>query len=251
MTAVPTVLDERFRAAAAASGELDVAYDVSTTRLSGRCSSASRSAGSAASTSTRIRSASSTARPALRPARAALAEGARPRAPELDEYFAGRRHAFDLELDLRRDAGIPPARARGAEPRRVRPHDDLRRARGAGRAPRAARAVGTVMNRNPLPIVLPCHRVVARTAASSATAAGSTARSGCSGWRARCSRGRSASAPIRRLRRRRQGLDNRWADRRLPASRCAPANRARRSPEPMRGPTRPLEGLRKGRATPV
>jgi methylated-DNA-[protein]-cysteine S-methyltransferase len=32
----------------------------------------------------------------------------------------------------------------------------------AGRAarPRAARAVGTVMNRNPLPIVLPCHRVI-------------------------------------------------------------------------------------------
>jgi methylated-DNA-[protein]-cysteine S-methyltransferase len=29
----------------------------------------------------------------------------------------------------------------------------------AGR-PRAARAVGTVMNRNPVPIVLPCHRVV-------------------------------------------------------------------------------------------
>jgi methylated-DNA-[protein]-cysteine S-methyltransferase len=27
-------------------------------------------------------------------------------------------------------------------------------------APRAARAVGTVMNRNPIPIVLPCHRVI-------------------------------------------------------------------------------------------
>ena len=26
--------------------------------------------------------------------------------------------------------------------------------------PKAARAVGTVMNRNPLPIVLPCHRIV-------------------------------------------------------------------------------------------
>jgi methylated-DNA-[protein]-cysteine S-methyltransferase len=26
--------------------------------------------------------------------------------------------------------------------------------------PRAARAIGTVMNRNPIPIVLPCHRVV-------------------------------------------------------------------------------------------
>ena len=32
-------------------------------------------------------------------------------------------------------------------------------AKAAGR-PRAARAVGTVMNRNPIPIVLPCHRVV-------------------------------------------------------------------------------------------
>ena len=34
----------------------------------------------------------------------------------------------------------------------------------AGR-PRAARAVGTVMNRNPVPIVLPCHRVVGSTGA--------------------------------------------------------------------------------------
>ena len=35
----------------------------------------------------------------------------------------------------------------------------------AGRAgrPRAARAVGTIMNRNPIPIVLPCHRVVGST----------------------------------------------------------------------------------------
>ena len=32
-------------------------------------------------------------------------------------------------------------------------------ARRAGK-PRAARAVGTIMNRNPIPIVLPCHRVV-------------------------------------------------------------------------------------------
>src|SRR5206468_8473336 len=29
--------------------------------------------------------------------------------------------------------------------------------------PRAARAVGTVMNRNPLPIVLPCHRAIGAT----------------------------------------------------------------------------------------
>jgi methylated-DNA-[protein]-cysteine S-methyltransferase len=31
--------------------------------------------------------------------------------------------------------------------------------------PKAARAVGTIMNRNPIPIVLPCHRVVGSTGA--------------------------------------------------------------------------------------
>ena len=79
---------------------------------------------------------------------------------ELDEYFAGRRHEFELELDLRFVPGFH---------RQVL--DELARveyghtttygtlAALAGR-PRAARAVGTVMNRNPLPIVLPCHRVI-------------------------------------------------------------------------------------------
>ena len=78
---------------------------------------------------------------------------------ELDEYFVGRRTAFDLPLDLRVSpfneqvlrelAHVPYGRTTtyGALAAQV------------GR-PRAARAVGTVMNRNPLPIVLPCHRVV-------------------------------------------------------------------------------------------
>ncbi len=78
---------------------------------------------------------------------------------ELDEYFGGDRRAFDLPLDLRvapfpadvlRElAGVPYGETEtyGALAARV------------GR-PRAARAVGTVMNRNPIPIVLPCHRVI-------------------------------------------------------------------------------------------
>jgi methylated-DNA-[protein]-cysteine S-methyltransferase len=41
----------------------------------------------------------------------------------------------------------------------------------AGR-PRAARAVGTVMNRNPVPIVLPCHRVVGSSGALTGYAGG-------------------------------------------------------------------------------
>ena len=79
---------------------------------------------------------------------------------ELDEYFAGRRRAFDLALDLR---ALPPftvavlrelARVPSGE---TTTYGAL--AERVGR-PRAARAVGTVMNRNRIPIVLPCHRVV-------------------------------------------------------------------------------------------
>jgi len=82
---------------------------------------------------------------------------------ELDEYFVGRRHRFTMPIDL---SGVD------AEfPRRV--YEVLHRevsfgetvsygelAEMAGR-PGAARAVGNAMSRNPVPIVVPCHRVVA------------------------------------------------------------------------------------------
>ncbi len=79
---------------------------------------------------------------------------------QLDEYFRGSRHAFELPLDLTavtefhrlvldRLAEVPYGT--------VTTYAEL--ARDAGR-PRAARAVGGAMNRNPIPIVLPCHRVV-------------------------------------------------------------------------------------------
>jgi methylated-DNA-[protein]-cysteine S-methyltransferase len=79
---------------------------------------------------------------------------------ELDEYFAGHRRAFDLQLDLR---ALPSFTLQVlAELARV-PYGETTTygalAERVGR-PRAARAVGTVMNRNRIPIVLPCHRVV-------------------------------------------------------------------------------------------
>jgi methylated-DNA-[protein]-cysteine S-methyltransferase len=81
---------------------------------------------------------------------------------ELDEYFEGTRHEFDLPLDLR----VAPFHADVlAELARVpygRTETYGSLAAKVGR-PRAARAVGTVMNRNPIPIVLPCHRVVGST----------------------------------------------------------------------------------------
>jgi methylated-DNA-[protein]-cysteine S-methyltransferase len=79
---------------------------------------------------------------------------------ELDEYFAGRRQRFDVEPDVR---GIAPYHARVlAELAKV--EYGTTTTYGALAAltgnPRAARAVGTVMHNNPVPIILPCHRVV-------------------------------------------------------------------------------------------
>jgi methylated-DNA-[protein]-cysteine S-methyltransferase len=78
---------------------------------------------------------------------------------ELDEYFEGRRREFDLPLDVR----VAPFHADVlAELARVpygRTDTYGSLAAKVGR-PRAARAVGTVMNRNPIPIVLPCHRIL-------------------------------------------------------------------------------------------
>ncbi len=78
---------------------------------------------------------------------------------ELDEYFEGRRQSFDLPLDLR--VGEFNADVLRELARVPYGHTDTygSLATKAGK-PGAARAVGTVMNRNPIPIVLPCHRIV-------------------------------------------------------------------------------------------
>ena len=78
---------------------------------------------------------------------------------ELDEYFERRRREFDVPLDLR---VAPFHEAVLHELARVpygRTETYGSLAAKVGR-PNAARAVGTVMNRNPIPIVLPCHRIV-------------------------------------------------------------------------------------------
>jgi methylated-DNA-[protein]-cysteine S-methyltransferase len=79
---------------------------------------------------------------------------------QLDEYFDRRREAFDLSLDVGLHADFH-RRVLG-ELARVPYGEVVTYGELAARAarPRAARAVGTVMNRNPLPIVLPCHRVI-------------------------------------------------------------------------------------------
>jgi methylated-DNA-[protein]-cysteine S-methyltransferase len=79
---------------------------------------------------------------------------------ELDEYFEGARRRFDLRLDRR--MMTPFARdVLGATARvgygRVSTYGEI--AARIGR-PRASRAVGAALGSNPIPIVVPCHRVV-------------------------------------------------------------------------------------------
>ncbi len=78
---------------------------------------------------------------------------------QLQEYFAGTRRDFALPLDTR---GTPFQKAVWAAVRRI-PYGTTATygqiARMIGH-PRAARAVGRANGANPLPIVIPCHRVV-------------------------------------------------------------------------------------------
>ena len=79
---------------------------------------------------------------------------------ELEEYFAGRRHAFDVRVDLRLARGF--RRAVLERLTQVPYAGTVSYAELAARAgsPRAVRAVGTACALNPVPLVVPCHRVV-------------------------------------------------------------------------------------------
>ena len=81
-------------------------------------------------------------------------------ARQLDEYFAGRRRGFDLPLDLRLASGFRRtvlARLADIDYGRTKSYAQVAAAAGS---PRAVRAVGTACAANPVPVVLPCHRVV-------------------------------------------------------------------------------------------
>jgi methylated-DNA-[protein]-cysteine S-methyltransferase len=81
-------------------------------------------------------------------------------ARELDEYFAGRREAFDLVLDFQLTQGFR---------RDVLAHlpsigyghtESYAQVAAAAGKPNAVRAAGSACANNPLPVVVPCHRVI-------------------------------------------------------------------------------------------
>jgi methylated-DNA-[protein]-cysteine S-methyltransferase len=152
----------RFAARAAADGLVDVAYEDHETPIGPLRIAATRAgvvrvvlpAEDADEVLGRLADAVSAR--VLRVPTAAVSDARR----ELDEYFAGDRRAFEVPLDwrlsrafrrevLRATAAIPYGRT--ASYREV--------ATEAG-SPNAVRAAGTALATNPLPILVPCHRVV-------------------------------------------------------------------------------------------
>jgi methylated-DNA-[protein]-cysteine S-methyltransferase len=79
---------------------------------------------------------------------------------QLDDYFEGRRHEFDLPVDWQLSHGFA---------RRVLQHtyripfgavSSYKQMAAAAGSPRGARAAGNALGSNPIPIVVPCHRVL-------------------------------------------------------------------------------------------
>ncbi len=157
---VPTDLDARFRAAAADQGLLDVAYDFTDSPV-GTLLIATTSRGVC-----RISfdpDAERELEPLARDFGARVLRTAKPLDPvrrELDDYFEHRRDTFDLPVDI---TPLPDFQRKVLEELALVPYGEVQTYGGLAAKvgnPKAARAVGGALNRNPVPIVLPCHRVV-------------------------------------------------------------------------------------------
>ncbi|MGK3207219.1 methylated-DNA--[protein]-cysteine S-methyltransferase [Amycolatopsis sp. MEPSY49] len=102
---------------------------------------------------------------------AALAEAISPRilraparlaavARQLEEYFTGRRRTFDVPLDFRLARGFRLSVLEHLPEIDYGHTESYAQVAAAAGSPRAVRAVGTACALNPLPVVVPCHRVV-------------------------------------------------------------------------------------------
>ena len=99
-----------------------------------------------------------------------------PAARQLSEYFAGSRRSFDLPLDLRLATGFR---------RTVLAHlpqigyghtESYAQVASAAGHPRAVRAVGSACATNPVPVIVPCHRVVRSDGSLGGYAGGASAK---------------------------------------------------------------------------
>jgi methylated-DNA-[protein]-cysteine S-methyltransferase len=156
---IPQHVDRRFRDAAATSGLLDVAYDGIDSPV-GRLVVAASGAGicliSWREQDAVIEELARSFGPRVLRSPQPLTSALR----QLDEYFAGRRREFELAVDL---SPLPAFQRLVLTELTQVAYGDLATygtlAQRVGK-PSAARAVGGALNRNPVPIVVPCHRVI-------------------------------------------------------------------------------------------
>jgi methylated-DNA-[protein]-cysteine S-methyltransferase len=150
----------RFAARAAASWQADLAYATLASPLGSLLLVASRSGLAVihyadGGIDARLAELARVRSPRIVESRAALEPWER----ELEEYFAGARRAFEAPLDL---AGLTGFRRRVLLQTAKIPYGQALaygQVAGAAGSPGAARAAGNALGSNPLPIVIPCHRV--------------------------------------------------------------------------------------------
>jgi methylated-DNA-[protein]-cysteine S-methyltransferase len=96
---------------------------------------------------------------------------------QIDEYFAKRRTTFDVPVDLRLTGGFRRAVVEHLRDIAYGHRESYATVAAAVGSPKAVRAVGTACARNPLPLVIPCHRVVRSDGSTGQYAGGPKAKS--------------------------------------------------------------------------
>ncbi|MBF0318174.1 MAG: methylated-DNA--[protein]-cysteine S-methyltransferase [Nitrospirae bacterium] len=80
---------------------------------------------------------------------------------QLREYFNGERFSFDVEINPGRISGFYAAVYRVLREIPYAATCSYKELAQRAGSPSAARAVGQAMSKNPIPVILPCHRVIA------------------------------------------------------------------------------------------
>jgi methylated-DNA-[protein]-cysteine S-methyltransferase len=95
---------------------------------------------------------------------------------EVEEYFAGRRKVFEVPLDFRLATGFRRGVLRHLPEIAYGHTESYAQVAAAVGSPKAVRAVGTACATNPLPLVVPCHRVVRSDGSSGGYVGGADAK---------------------------------------------------------------------------
>jgi methylated-DNA-[protein]-cysteine S-methyltransferase len=99
-----------------------------------------------------------------------------PAARQLSEYFAGSRRSFDLPLDLRLATGFRRSVLAHLPQIGYGHTESYAQVASAAGHPRAVRAVGSACATNPVPVIVPCHRVVRSDGSLGGYAGGASAK---------------------------------------------------------------------------